>query len=84
MGAPAAQPDVPDDCQVPPGFVMAPLEAQLRAAREDLHRWKAVQGPRVDRKYGGISPVMYAAGLQVRQSIIQTLLQLQHGAHPSQ
>lgn len=72
--------DLPEDLQLPPGFVMASLEDQIRTAREDLHRWIANNAHRAerDRGRGSMHPMFYAAGLQARRSVIHTLLRLQN------
>lgn len=73
-----------EDLKLPSGFVFASIDEQIRAAREDLHRWIAVMEPRtrVDHGRYAMHPLQYAAGLQRRRSIVHTLLALQRGNFP--
>lgn len=73
-----------EDLKLPSGFVFASLDEQIRAAREDLHRWIAVMEPRTRNQHGryALHPLQYAAGLQRRRSIVHTLLALQRGSFP--
>lgn len=77
--APQAEDDgVPEDLRFRPGFVPAPLDDQLKVARKVLAAWREQNESRTQRErgHGAMHPITYAQGLQIRRSLVYTLLQL--------
>lgn len=72
---------IPEDLRFGPQFVPASLEEQLKVARKVLAAWREQNGHRTQRErgHGAMHPITYAQGLQIRRSLVHTLLQLKAG-----
>lgn len=85
--APAANDaTLPEDLRFEPGFVCAPLDAQIAVMREEVQRYRNANQHRTERERGqhSMHPVTYAAGMQKRRSVLHTLLQLKaQQEHPA-
>ena len=81
MNAPSARVvdnEIPEDLRFPSGFVPAPLDVQIEAARAEVHRWRNanLDATQRQRGHGAMHWNTYTAGLHKRRSVLFTLLQL--------
>lgn len=78
MADTAAHDETPDDLRFHAHFVPASLDEQLKVARKVLAAWREHNEARTTRVrgHGAMHPLTYAQGLQIRRSLVHTLLQL--------
>ena len=72
--------EVPEDLRFPRDFTPASLDAQIAAAREEMHRFQGAHYAATQRQrgHGSMHWNTYAAGYHRRRSVLFTLLQLKH------